>query len=306
MSENQDILLSKWLQGTITENELDQLKQVYDLDELSQVLKKQKSLQLDLLPEDEMWTKIQSKTNKQSKATNKSKLNSKWLILLFFLSALIGFGLWKFFSGDILKTKFNEEKKYQFADASQVILGPESNLSFDESEWSNERKLKLKGQAYFDVESGNEFIVETQAGYIRVLGTQFDIWSPDNAFMRVQCYEGKVEVANNSGSKQTLSKGQELYIYNQNLSNTKSIGQNEPDWFSNVRNYRGIEIGLVLNDMKRYYAIDFDLQEVNDEDLFSGSLSTDNLDGFLKALNTTMGWEHQRKANTIQFEVVEN
>ena len=306
MGENQDILLSKWLQGTITEKELDQLKQVYDLDELSQVLKKQKELQLDLVPEEDMWNQIQSKTKTHSSSVNRPRLNIKWLILLFLLSALLGFGLWQFFSGDVLKTQFKEEKKYEFADASQVRLGPESKLRFDESDWSNERRLKLNGQAFFDVTSGKEFIVETQSGNIRVLGTQFDIWSPNKSFLRVQCYEGKVEVSNKTGSKEVLSKGQEIYIYNQTLSKIHSISQNEPDWFSKSRNYRGVEIGLVLNDVKRYYAIDFNLESVNEKELFSGTLSTDNLDGFLKAITTTMGWKHQRKVNTIQFELDEN
>ena len=68
-----------------------------------------------------------------------------------------------------------------------------SELNYNASKWGEKRELELKGEAFFDVEKGKRFDVNTELGKISVLGTEFNVLSRDSIF-KVSCYEGLVQV----------------------------------------------------------------------------------------------------------------
>ena len=68
------------------------------------------------------------------------------------------------------------EYKIVLADGSQVWINSQSVLEFPSRFTGGERRVKLKGEAYFEV-SRNEskpFVVEVEDKEVRVLGTQFN------------------------------------------------------------------------------------------------------------------------------------
>jgi ferric-dicitrate binding protein FerR (iron transport regulator) len=56
-----------------------------------------------------------------------------------------------------------------------LILNAASKLSFNEKKWADQRALTLEGEAFFKVQKGQTFSVNTTAGVITVLGTQFNV-----------------------------------------------------------------------------------------------------------------------------------
>ena len=59
------------------------------------------------------------------------------------------------------------------------------------------RDLTLEGEAYFKVQKGQTFSVNTTDGVVKVLGTHFNVKQRNNYF-EVNCYEGLVSVTYNN------------------------------------------------------------------------------------------------------------
>jgi ferric-dicitrate binding protein FerR (iron transport regulator) len=302
MSENKDILLSKWLQGNITDDELRLLKQEYDLDELDAVLKAQKEYDFDTIPQEEMWENFQNKLDLEEVEQLKKGRTNLLLPLLLIIVTILGLGVFYLMKPKGIKTNTNEQKVHQFADGTKVNLGPESSLTFKESNWKNERRLQLSGQAFFDVEKGNSFIVETKAGDVTVLGTQFDIWQIHNKYLRVQCYEGSVSVKTNGKSPITIKAGEEITLNNNVLSEVKAIVKTNSDWLDQERHFEGLPAYLVIGDMRRFYGKIFFLPKEFEDEIFSGYLPTDNLEGMLKKFAVPNSWQWEEKNGKYYFK----
>ncbi|MCB4800365.1 FecR family protein, partial [Neotamlana laminarinivorans] len=71
------------------------------------------------------------------------------------------------------ETQIAQTETFKLPDESEVILNAQSKLSFSKKEWETNRNLKLQGEAFFKVTKGEKFTVNTKAGSIQVLGTQF-------------------------------------------------------------------------------------------------------------------------------------
>ena len=104
-------------------------------------------------------------------------------------------------------------EQIELPDHSVVLLNKHSSLKYDAA--FADRKVKLQGEAFFDVVKGDKpFTVITELGDIQVLGTQFSVKS-DAEQLEIQVKEGLVELKNSelmdqieNGMKATLKKGQ--------------------------------------------------------------------------------------------------
>ncbi|MGQ8336476.1 FecR family protein [Sunxiuqinia sp. A32] len=101
-------------------------------------------------------------------------------------------GLLRFYSHSV-ETLSGQHLTVSLPDGSQVQLNAESTLKYYPLWWSIERKLSFSGEAFFEVEKGNRFVVNSFQGQTKVLGTSFNIYSRENDY-RVNCLTGKVQV----------------------------------------------------------------------------------------------------------------
>ena len=83
-------------------------------------------------------------------------------------------------------------------DGSTVELNANSKLTYYPHWWRIHRILSLEGEAFFDVEKGRKFTVNSAQGKIEVLGTSFNVFAQHD-ILKVTCITGKVRVV--SGSK---------------------------------------------------------------------------------------------------------
>ena len=190
---NEETFLAQWLEGNLSDTEL---KNRISEADYNVYLKLRKGLHTS----DKLNASTQHSFNKiQQKIANKKtpifKLYPvRWsigiaasIVFLFGLFSILG-------NNDIIyETNFGETKTITLLDDSQVILNSKSTIVFNENDWKKGRQLTLDGEAYFKVEKGNTFTVNTNNGSVTVLGTQFNVNST-NDFFDVVCYEGKVSV----------------------------------------------------------------------------------------------------------------
>jgi transmembrane sensor len=111
----------------------------------------------------------------------------------------------------IYETTKGQHAAIALPDSTEVTLNYMSELTVSHSVLETTRKVALKGEAFFDVRhTGMPFIVSTDIGTIRVLGTQFNVRMRDDQ-LDVGVVRGSVEVAVNRNGADTsliLSKGQ--------------------------------------------------------------------------------------------------
>lgn len=115
-----------------------------------------------------------------------------------------------------LSTPRGMDFKVILSDGSEVWLNAESSLEFPSAFTSKERRVNLKGEAYFKVARNEEcpFIVTTDKMQVRVLGTEFNFRSYVSELSHVSLVSGSVEVYTPDGKtpEVTLKPGQDACL----------------------------------------------------------------------------------------------
>lgn len=301
MADIGDIILSKWLEGSLSQEELDQLTTEYDLSYLKSILDRQADLELNTIESAKLWHDFSSKqadiSNKDPEKSPKVTASNRRRLILLSVLLLSGLLLALHFlkrpqKKITVRANKGEVLEYALIDGSKVYLSPESTITFDSTSWNSHRVINLDGQAYFEVEKGEPFTVQTDAGSINVLGTSFDVWEIDSKNLRVACTEGRVSVKNNSDVQRIITAGEGVDINDSILSGIISLDTERVYWIRGQKTYRSSKITWIIDDLERFYNIKIGISAELKEKQFSGVIPTQDLDKALLYLTKTMGWNY--------------
>lgn len=168
-------------------------------------------------------------------------------------------------------TEIAQTETLKLPDNSEVILNAQSELAFNKKEWKQNRSLTLKGEAFFKVTKGKKFTVDTDAGSIQVLGTQFNVKERDNYF-EVQCYEGSVSVTHKN-NKTILTPGKSVRVVNGELVEVKPFNAENPSWLAKESSFSEVPLWQVINELEVQYDIVIDAGKIDAEQMFSGTFT---------------------------------
>lgn len=182
----------------------------------------------------------------------------------------------------------------ELADGTKVWLNSLSSLTYPTSFPGRERRVSIKGEAYFEIAKNprQPFIVDVEGGQaIEVLGTRFNV----NAYTNEQqisttLLEGAVRVK--AGDQlQKLSPGQEAQF---SLSNKKLHVRSNADandvisWKNGFFVCNGKDLQAILRQVTRWYDIDVAYQGEIRPESFVGTISRNmNLSELLEVLEIT-------------------
>jgi transmembrane sensor len=121
----------------------------------------------------------------------------------------------------------NGISKIQLPDGSRVWLNMGSKLTYSNDFGTNQRKVSLVGEAFFDVVKDSErpFVVTTPTISIRVLGTKFNVRSYNNdKTSEAALVRGKIEltILKNPEKKIILSPSEKVTVINNQEPQIKS------------------------------------------------------------------------------------
>lgn len=284
---DKDYLNKKWLAGDLTEEELKAFEQIKDNDLLKQIVDKAPAFMASNFLEDKDYESL--KTRMQSE--NRFKQKQNWLSPLLRIASvlIIAFGVYSLlFSNNstTIESAIGEKKMVQLPDNSQVTLNAVSEIIYYESEWKNKRELTLNGEAFFKVAKGSTFDVLTSIGKVSVLGTQFNVKYRKNLF-EVYCFEGEVLVT--YGNEATnLLPGQVYRVINGLVSSDVISDREKPLWMDNMSYFKKVPFREVIQELERQYEIEV-TTNLNDENLlFTGGFSHDNLIEAIESITTPL------------------
>lgn len=214
-------------------------------------------------------------------------------------------GLAYTFTNETHETQFAQLENITLPDNSKVTLNAKSKLTYNKILFALNRKLNLEGEAYFEVEKGSNFTVETTEGTVEVLGTKFNVISRSNYFV-TKCFEGKVRVSK-SNDKDILTQGEEVrHIKDTKEKKTSSSKSENPSWMNGVSEFNGTPLKYILQEIENHFNVSFDTTNLDStEMLYSGSFTHNDLDNAIQNVCLPLGIDYTKneKSNVITLKM---
>ncbi|MEO8415455.1 MAG: FecR domain-containing protein, partial [Ginsengibacter sp.] len=192
------------------------------------------------------------------------------------------------------------------SDGSQVWINVGSSLTYPTAFTGNERRVKISGEAYFEVahNAGKPFVVQHDGVTVSVLGTHFNVNTyEDETDERITLLEGSVRVDKSSVSH-LLKPGQQARINNNNNNDIKVMNDVNIDEVMAWKNGKFIfdenmDIAAIMRQVSRWYNVDIEYEGTITQ-RFWGSISKDvNVSQVLKILEATGGVKFKVEGNKI-------
>lgn len=253
-----------------------------------------------LIDTDAAWHSVQAKLDINANGTP-SNGGFKFYRIAAAVVLLIGIasGLWWTSSNDkkVLKTD-DQIATLVLKDGTVVTLSPNSRFEYPESFDGETRFVSLVGQAFFEVakDKDHPFIVDTEGGSIRVVGTAFEVNTRDEIMaLMVEVAEGIVEVSNDKiGTSARVSAGERCDI-------NRSKGEIEVSdmvdaapfyWKDKTIKFRRTELKHVVQTLHDLLKLDIALSSTAIEGCeLTVTFSDENPETILEIIAMTLGLE---------------
>lgn len=206
-------------------------------------------------------------------------------------------------------TQLGERSQVMLPDGTKVWLNSASSIEYVTSFFSRERRVKMDGEAYFEVghDKRAPFIVSTNGLDIKVLGTRFNIRNDDNEHrITTVLLEGAVK-AYASGNEQAavrLRPSQQL-VYDTRTGSMRLTDEPSADrsinWIDGRFCFEHNTFGEIVAELKRYYNVDIRfMDDALRDERFSGDFRVeDGIYHIMSVLQLTYKFTYKVVGNDI-------
>lgn len=291
------MLLARWLDGSIGEEELKRLSASVDLEAFQKRLDAVEKLRPPALDTNRAWDRLNARRTEAKVVPARRRFLFRLSVAASVL--LVVAAAWWFLSDATIAVSSGagEQMAVELPAGSNVQLHPESSLSYDASAWSDKRAVRLKGAAYFEVSKGQAFIVNSPQGVVEVLGTQFDVYAFDEVF-EVKCYEGKVRV-NHKGRAVVLTANQAIRFEGGASEDWIMPPGQTPDWQSQMSRYKSAKLKQVFADMQRRFGRSISFSQEIGESVYTGGFTHKDLERALRMVCDPMELTFDIQVNKV-------
>lgn len=209
------------------------------------------------LPKNEIWETMQERmgtTKPQGRSRSLMPAMAR-LAVAALLVVLVGTGALMRLYTQTERVPAAEHRQVELPDGSLVQVNAGSRLTFHPYWWAFSRRVKLEGEAYFEVKKGSRFEVESANGTTAVLGTSFNIYTRDARY-RVVCLTGKVQVipAGKTGFV-ILLPGEAAELLPSGLKKETGTVPRDIAWTHHKFVFTGEPIAEVFREIERQYGV---------------------------------------------------
>lgn len=288
----------KWFNNELSNKEVEDLKQSEDLQTLEKIAYYASQLET---PKVDAHAAMEAFTTRNHSKTKIRTLNyTLFYKIAAVLVVLLTSAYFLFFNSiTTVETQVAQTRTVRLPDNSAVILNATSKLSFNEKKWEEERVLTLEGEAFFKVQKGRTFSVNTAAGIVKVLGTQFNVKERKNYF-EVHCYEGLVSVTYRNQTIK-LPRGTAFRVINGTIENIEDFNAKNPSWIQQESSFTKIPLDQVIAELERQYDIKIKAEGVDASKLFTGSFTHSDKDIAIQAVTIPLKLRYKIQGKTVIF-----
>lgn len=187
-------------------------------------------------------------------------------------------------------------------DGTRVWINSDSRLKYPLKFIGDERKVFLQGEAYFEVvKAGKPFIVSTDLGNIRVLGTTFDVkaYREENKLYATLvtgkvCYQGREKIM--------VYPGEQVVALPDGRAEKRKVDIDEYiGWKNGLYVFKEHTLESIMTDLARWYNVSVFYQNPELRRItFTGNLKRyDSINTFMEILQRTGDVRYSIKENTI-------
>jgi transmembrane sensor len=294
--------LAKWLSGELSDAEWEAWKAQAGPDELERIVEASAQWEVPAQKSKaEAWNQLAEKLSLQETPVVSLAPRRTWIRWVAAAAILLvaGLGFLLRDTSTVHSTGIGEKMTITLPDQSEVILNASSTLRYEESGWEDKRELELNGEAYFQVEKGQQFTVHTDRGDVRVLGTRFNVMDRPEKW-EVKCFSGSVEVlasvAASANEKAILKGGQRTTLVNGNLQTSlppaEAVKETETQlWTKDYVAFDDAPLAAVIAELERQYPIRVELpSELSPEERYTGGFPHQNVQNALELVFGTWNY----------------
>lgn len=184
-------------------------------------------------------------------------------------------------------------------DQSDVKLSPQSLLSYDSSTWTEERRLSLSGEAFFEVEKGKTFEVTTEELIITVLGTSFNV-DAKNENPNVTCFTGQVKVTSTAdNSSIIINPNEKATLTPEGLIKKSYAHKIFIPWMEEDMSFTAAPLSQVFKAIEAAYQVSISYPEEVSEDLISATFPKGTLEESLYNITWPNELSYQIKEDKV-------
>lgn len=321
------------MKGSLTNSELHEFLHDFQSDETKENLEEfylhnwERSCHADL-PEgvsERVWNKLYSKVHSGQMEQRKPKYAAKiswtrWLQYAAFVCVIAAsFTLirlnWGYFSAReevSCKPFLVEAEKGQRAcvtlpDGTRVWLNSHSRLEYSNSYGEKDRKVKLQGEAFFDVakDSVREFVVDAGHLSVKVLGTTFNIKAyQEDDICVASLISGSIQTK--IGEKSIQLQPDESIVYNktnQNLHVERGLSERAMMWKNDELAFNGETLEEIAVILDRLYNVSFEFESEEIKSYrFTGVIKNNSLENVIELISLTSPISYKIMNSTIRIK----
>ncbi|MDN5216807.1 FecR domain-containing protein [Fulvivirgaceae bacterium BMA12] len=249
------------------------------------------------------WQVIHAEINK---TTPSGILQKKWVISMAASLGLllIAYLIWP--SNQRVATSKGQKSEISLADGSTVFLNHSSSLKYPRSFGEESREIKLKGEAFFDVQKNPAlpFIIHTGNTSISVLGTSFNVFSrKDRQTIEVTVVTGKVLFSHED--RQEIIQPGEKGVYDRIKQRLYKIPQedfNDLAWHSGNLAFKSTTFRQIKTILEKAFDITIEMDNADlNKCVVTSTIHFEDLEDVLEVLALTMGFEYEINKDLVKI-----
>lgn len=202
-----------------------------------------------------------------------------------------------------------QKSTIRLKDGTEVRLNSNSSLEYASDFGTSNRKVILKGEAYFSVakDPKKPFIVTTGNVLTTALGTEFNINARNENKPRIILTEGKIKVEDKmeNGTPFILLPNQFIeYNSKTGFSKVSEVDNlNEILWINGILKFEHTPLLQVVEELENWYGVDVEIVG-NPEGLhYSGEFKDEYLSSILTAMSFSLGLEYSQENEFVQLNL---
>ncbi len=207
---------------------------------------------------------------------------------------------------NVIETPRGGEYQVILPDGTRVWLNAASSLRYPAVFAGSERRVELRGEAYFEVAHNSKmpFRIKSNHQLVEVLGTHFNISSyADDKIIKTTLLEGSVAVSvGNDIASQNLKPGQQAVVGHTGSSiRIKNVDVEESiAWKNGYFLFNDESIESIMRKVARWYDVDVEYTGKIPSVGFNGTvLKSKNISGVLKILELTKAVHFKVKGRRV-------
>lgn len=237
--------------------------------------------------------------------------NISWIRIAATLLLLIASGFiinyFLFTSRDIQFETADNTLEITLPDGSQVTLNRYSELAYNPDYGKQERRVRIKGEGFFDVERNPQktFVIEINKATVEVLGTSFNVRGYETENLEVVVKTGTVKLSAPEKNRNIILKAGERGVYEKDTKNLTQVTNTDLNflaWKTRKIIFEESDLRSVVESINRIYGSDIRIAaQVSESCVVTVTFEQQSLESILNVLKDTLNLTYSSKNGVIEI-----